>query len=325
MLYEVFIELFGKQNTFYFYEIQNVEGWETFVRRLHEGGSKVYVTGSNATLLSRELGTRLTGRFILIEIYPLSFREIVNHELPEILDKKMLSTTDVGMALRLFATYMTKGGIPEYVKLGNIEYLKSLYEGILYRDVIVRYGITDEKPLKELVYYLASNIGKEFSYNNLCKLLGIGSANTISSYCDYLENCYLCFFVNRYNHYNKKCYMIDAALIRLVGFRVSEEKDRLLENTVLLELKRRGEEVFFHKGKKECDFVLRKGNQINQVIQVTRSVADPQTRERELEGLLEAMEEYQLKSGLVLTENDEERLELDGHTIQVMPIWKWLL
>lgn len=332
ILYEVFIELFGKQSTFYFDEIQNIEGWETFVRRLHDQGNKIYITGSNATLLSRELGTRLTGRYISLEMYPLSFREIVNHELPEILDKKLLTTTDVGLALRLFSSYMQNGGIPDYVKFGKIEYLKSLYEGILYRDVIVRYGITNEKPLKELCFYLASNIGKEFSYNNLCKLLEIGSANTISGYCDHLENCYLCFFVNRYSHslqkqihYNKKCYMIDSALIRLIGFRVSEDKGRLLENCVLLQLKRKNEEIFFHKGKKECDFLLRKGNRIFQAIQVTRSLADPQTRQRELEGLLEAMEEYQLNEGLILTESDEEQLETKGCRIQITPIWKWLL
>lgn len=335
MLYETFIELFGKQNRFYFDEIQNIKGWETFVRRLHDQNNKVFITGSNATLLSRELGTRLTGRFIPIEIYPLSFKEIVNHEHPEILDKKIHTTTDVGILLRTFSAYMMNGGIPDFVKFGKVEYIKSLYEGILFRDVIARYGITNEKPIKELVYYLASNIGKEFSYNNLCKTIGIGSSNTIAAYCDHLENCYLCFFLNRYSHslqkqihYNKKCYMIDPAIIRLIGFRVSEDKGRLLENIVLLHLKMQNEEVFFHKYKKECDFVLKKNNKIYQAIQVVTNLDNEQTRKREIDGLVEAMEMYQLNQGLILTENEEEELTFEHagnhYLIKVVPIWKWL-
>lgn len=335
-LYEVFIELFGMQRTFYFDEIQNIAGWETFVRRLHDQNNKIFITGSNATLLSRELGTRLTGRYIRVEIYPLSFKEIIKHELPSILENKIYSTFDVGMVFRQYSNYMIMGGIPDFVKFGNIDYLKGLYEGILYRDIIVRYGINQDKPLRELVYYFASNIGKEFSYNNLCKILSIGSGNTISGYCNHLEDCYLCFFVTRYSHslqkqihYNKKCYMIDPALIRLIGFRVSEDRGRLLENIVLLHLKRQNEEVFFHKSKKECDFVLRKGNKIYQAIQVTVNLDNPQTRNREMDGLLEAMEEYQLKEGLILTESHEEQLNLEhnnnNYFVKIIPIWKWLL
>lgn len=335
-LLEVFIELFGKQSTFYFDEIQNVEGWETFVRRLHDQNNKIFITGSNARLLSRELGTHLTGRYIPIEVYPLSFKEIVFHEHPEIINKKLLGTTDVGLGLRSFSNYLINGGIPDFVKYAQTEYLRSLYEGILYRDIITRHGITLEKPLKELVYYLASNIGKEISYSNLCKMLGIGSPNTISNYCGFLEDCYLCFFINRYSHslqkqilYNKKCYFIDPAMIRLIGFRVSEDKGRLLENIVFLKLQTLKHEIFFHKGTKECDFLLRQGNKITQAIQVTVSLSTPQTRERELNGLLEAMEQYQLDTGLILTETEEETIKTQhegkSYIITVTPLWKWLL
>lgn len=336
MLQETFIELFGKQQTFYFDEIQNIVGWETFIRRLHDQNNKIFITGSNANLLSRELGTRLTGRFIPIEVYPLSFKELVSYELPEIPKKTLLSTTDIGMLLRAFSRYLIMGGIPDYVKYESLDYLKSLYEGIIYRDVISRYGITEEKALKELVYYFASNIGKEFSYNNLSKLLNLGSSHTISSYCHYLENSYLCFFLTRYSpslqsqmHYNKKCYMIDPAIIRLIGFRTSEDRGRIIENIVFLHLKMRGEEIYFHKSKKECDFLLRKGNKIYQAIQVTTSLDNPQVKEREIGGLLEAMIEHHLIEGVILTENEEEQLTipLEGNTVHIaiMPIWKWLL
>ena len=331
-LLEVFIELFGKQSTFYFDEIQNIEGWERFIRRLYEQGNKIFITGSNARLLSRELGTHLTGRYIRFEVYPLSFKEIVQHEYPEVLTKKALSTDDTGTILNLFATYLKYGGIPEYYKFRKSEYLANLYEGILYRDIIARYNITHEKPLKELVYYFASNIGKEFSYRKLGELVGLSSPHTISNYCSYLETCYLCFFLNRYSHslkkqiqHSKKCYMIDPALIRTMGFRVSEDRGRLLENIVLIQLKREGKEVYFHKERKECDFLIRENNQISSAIQVATHLSDEKVRTREIAGLVEAMRTYGLKQGLIITENHQETLEVGDLEIHIVPIWKWLL
>jgi uncharacterized protein len=332
MLLEVFIELFGVHSTFYFDEIQNIDGWERFIRRLYEQGKKIYITGSNAKLLSKELGTHLTGRYIQFEVYPLSFREIVQHKLPEALAKNVLTTNESGMIQHHFANYLKNGGIPEYVKFEKPEYLRDLLEGILYRDIIARYKINDEKPLRELVYYLASNIGKEFSYTGLCKLVGLSSPHTIVNYCCYVEQCYLFFFVNRYSHslqkqiqYNKKCYMIDPALIRITGFRTSEDRGRLLENIVFLHLRAQTEEIYFHKDKKECDFILRVGNQIVQAIQVATHLLDPEVKEREINGLIEAMSAYNLREGIILTENDQGALEVDGYKIAIIPIWKWLI
>src|SRR3990167_7174292 len=332
MLLEVFIELFGDQSRFYFDEIQNIEGWERFIRRLYEQGKKIYITGSNANLLSKELGTHLTGRHIQLEVFPLSFLEIIRHHYPDVLSKKALSTTDVGMIMHHFSNYLKNGGIPEYVEFEKIEYLKDLLEGILYRDVIVRYKIQDEKALRETVYYLASNIGKEFSYTNLAKTVGVSSPHTIANYCDYLEQCYLCFFICRYTHSlqkqiqsNKKCYMIDPALIRTTGFRVSEDRGRLLENVVFLHLRMQTEEIYFHKEKKECDFLVRKGNRIVHAIQVTMSLLSPEVKKREIEGLMEAMRAYGLQEGMILTENEQDIIEMEEGRILVMPIWKWLL
>jgi predicted AAA+ superfamily ATPase len=332
MLLEVFIELFGNQSTYYFDEIQNIEGWERFIRRLYEQGKKIYITGSNAKLLSQELGTHLTGRYIQFEVYPLSFQEILRHKYPEALSKKNLSTTDVGMIQHHFSNYLKNGGIPEYVKSEKPEYLKDLLEGILYRDIIVRYKINDEKALRELVHYLASNIGKEFSYTNLGEAIDNKSPHTIANYCNYLEQCYLFFFVNRYSHslqkqlqYNKKCYMIDPALIRITGFRVSEDRGRLLENIVFLHLRMQTKEIYFHKDKKECDFILREGNQIVQAIQVTTNLSNEKVKNREVEGLLEAMNAYDLRQGTILTENEQDTIETNGLVISIIPIWKWLL
>jgi predicted AAA+ superfamily ATPase len=332
VLLEIFIELYGKQTTFYFDEIQNIKGWERFIRRLYEQGNKIFITGSNANLLSKELGTHLTGRNIQLEVYPLSFREIVRHQQSQLLDKKIYSTLEIGTLLNLYSNYMTHGGIPEYFKSRNEEYLKNLYEGILYRDIIVRHNITHEGPIKELIYYFASNIGKEFSYTNISEYVGLGSPHTVSKYCGYLEDCYLCFFLNRYSHslkkqiqYNKKCYLIDPAIIRLIGFRTSEDLGRLNENIVFLHLKMLGKDIFFHKGQKECDFVTRQGNRVVEAIQVATHLSEPKVREREISGLLEAIKAYDLKEGLILTENEEKILEVEGYKIQVLPIWKWLL
>lgn len=332
VLLEIFIELFGKQRVFYFDEIQNIHGWERFVRRLYEQGNKIIITGSNAKLLSKELGTHLTGRYVQFEVFPLSFREIIQHEYPEILTKKLFSTDDIGILLRYFADYLQYGGIPEYFKFRKSEYLKDLYESILYRDVVARYKITNEKALQELMYYFASNVGKEFSYTKLCETVGLSSPHTISNYCAYLEKCYLCFFLNRYSHslkkqlqYNKKCYLIDPALSRVIGFRVSEDKGRLLENVVFLHLKMRRLEIYFHKDQKECDFVVRRDHQIVQAIQVAINLSDEKTKAREIDGLMEAMKSYGLKEGTIITENEQSSFEIKEFKIKVIPIWKWLL
>lgn len=332
MLLEVLIELFGDNCTFYFDEIQNIKGWERFVRRLYDQEKKIYITGSNAKLLSKELGTHLTGRYIQFEVFPLSFHEIILHKYPEALSKKALSTKDYGIIQHHFSNYLKNGGIPEYVKFEKTEYLKDLLEGILYRDIIARYKINNELALREVVYYLASNIGKEFSYTNLSKIVNLSSSHTTANYCNYLEQCYLFFFINRYNHslkkqiqYNKKCYMIDPALIRITGFRTSEDRGRLLENIVFLHLRMQNKEIYFHKDKKECDFILREGNQIIQSIQVTTSLSNKEVRNREIEGLIEAMTHYNLKEGLILTENEQEIVKVDGFLIKIIPIWQWLL
>lgn len=332
MLLEVFIELFGEQSIFYFDEIQNIEGWERFARRLYEQGKKIYITGSNARLLSKELGTHLTGRYIQFEVYPLSFQEIVHHKHPEAFSKKALSTNDIGMIQHHFSNYLKNGGIPEYVRFEKPEYLRDLFEGILYRDIIARYKISDEKPLREVVYYLASNIGKEFSYTKLGKIVGLSSPHTIVNYCNYLEQCYLCFFVNRYNHslkkqiqYNKRCYMIDPALIRTTGFRISEDRGRMLENIVFLHLRMQKKEIYFHKEKKECDFIVREGNRVIQAIQVATALSDEEVKNREINGLIEAMSLYHLQKGLILTENEQRTMEVNGCLIEIIPIWKWLL
>ena len=267
-----------------------------------------------------------------IEMFPYSFREYILHYQPEILDVEIHTTQHKGLLQGLMVKFIDFGGLPEYIRFGEKSHLQNLYEGILYRDIITRYHLTSDAPLKKLVLYFASHVGKEFSYSDVAKLIGIASPSTVSDYCGYLQDCYLCFFINRYNHslnkqllYNKKCYFIDHALARLIGFRPTEDRGRLFENLVFLELKRRGEEIFFHKEKKECDFVLRKEGRIHQAIQVCTFFSSPETKAREIEGLVEAMQAYSLQQGFIVTEYHEESLTLSEGEITILPLWKWML
>lgn len=335
-LQETFIELYGVQKVYYFDEIQNIDGWEMFVRRLYNGNNKIYITGSNANLFSEELGTRLTGRYIALTMYPVSFAEYTAFKQNDNIDLRNLTTKQIGLLKGLFKDYISNGGIPSYIRDNNKEYLHSLYESILYRDVVSRYKITNPAAIKKLLFYLASNCGKEASYSALSRFVQAANSTTIAHYCSYIENSYLCFFVNRYSdslkaqqQAPKKVYFIDHALAKVVGFRNNEDYGRTLENIVYLELRRREYEVYYYSGKKECDFVIREEHYTTQVIQVCTNLADPETKQREYTGLLEAMQRFSLDSGLILTE-DEDFVETvavneQKFKIQVIPIWKWLL
>lgn len=336
ILQQVFVELYGIQKTFYFDEIQNIPGWELFVRRLYNSGNKIFITGSNANLFSEELGTRLTGRYISARVYPFSFQEYVHNKLSQIIAKSVLSTTQKGQIKKLFNEYCVYGGIPEYVKHAQIDYLHSLYESIIYRDIITRYKLPNDVAIKKLVFYLASNCSKEMTYNSLRILMGVGSTTTVSDYCSYLESSYLCFFVNRYSESikaqqqsPKKIYFIDHVFAKTVGFRFSEDIGRMFENIVFIELKRRNYDVYYYRDQKECDFIVRQDNKTLNAIQVCANLADPATKQRELDGLLEALARLSLREGYILTESEESTQLLKknnmNYKIHIIPIWKWLL
>lgn len=337
-LHQVLISLYGVQKNFYLDEIQNIPNWELFVRRMYNAGCKIYITGSNANLFSEELGTRLTGRYISLDIYPISFAEFSQTQVP--IKKKDLSTTEIGVLRKRYAEYLELGGIPAYIKNQDTEYLRSLYESILYRDIVTRYRVQNPEALKKLVFFLASNCGKEMTLSKLLGMINnngeiIKSRTTISDYCSYLENSFLSFFVNQYDDNLKiqqqsprKVYFIDHALAKILGFRTSEDRGRMLENIVFIELKRRGYDIFYHKGTKECDFIVREGVYTRQVIQVCEELYDPSTKEREISGLIEAMDKFSLSTGLIITENEEfsEILKINDrqYKIEVVPVWKWL-
>lgn len=332
-LQECFVELFGEQHTYYFDEIQNIEGWERFVRRLYNAGNKIVITGSNARMLSRELGTHLTGRYLQVEIYPFSFQEyLAMNEIP-VNAKTLYTTTGRATMVKSFVKYMECGGFPKFLQDGSVSYLTSLYESIIYRDILTRNGLTNEKEMLELMFYLASNATKRVTYSSLGKVVGIQHPDTIKNYLEYIQQTYLISQLFRYDPSvkkqmmsPKKIYFVDNAIIKRIGFNATENNGVFLENLVFIELKRRGLDVYYYADKKECDFIVRKGLHISDAYQVTLKMDSPQTREREIAGVREAMQAYSLSKGYILTFEGKETINFDDGTIvEVVPVWEWIL
>lgn len=332
-LQECFVELFGEQHTYYFDEIQNIEGWERFVRRLYNAGNKIIITGSNARMLSRELGTHLTGRYIQVEIYPFSFQEyLAMNEIP-VNAKTLYTTTGRATMVKSFVKYMECGGFPKFLQDGSVSYLTSLYESIIYRDILTRNGLTNEKEMLEMMFYLASNATKRVTYSSLGKVVGIQHPDTIKNYLEYIQQTYLISQLFRYAPSvkkqmmsPKKIYFVDNAIIKRIGFNATENNGVFLENLVFIELKRRGWDVYYYADKKECDFIVRKGLHISDAYQVTLKMDSPQTREREIAGVREAMQAYSLSKGYILTFEGKETINFDDGTIvEVVPVWEWIL
>jgi len=330
-LHELLIELFGNQKIFLFDEIQNIQGWERFIRRMIDDGYKFYITGSNASLLSIELGTRLTGRHITLNLAPFSFIEYLRFKKKPIPDVNLLTTTERGALKKSFNEYLLQGGIPDALKYPDINLHKTLYDDIIYRDVAARYQITDIKALKELSFYLTTNIASLISYNKLKELLKLGSVNTVINYIEYLSSSWLLLSINKYAYSikkqqiaNKKIYCIDTGLVKSIAFSFSENKGKLLENLVFLNLRGLDDEIYYYKTQKdkEIDFYLPKSNIL---IQVTQDLDDPAVYEREINALSQAMEETNQNKALILTEDYKDTLTLQNKTISITPIYEWLL
>ena len=331
-LYKVFTELYGDEKTFYFDEIQNIFGFEKFLRRLYEK-NKIYITGSNSNLLSKELGTHLTGRYVQIELFPFSFSEFLKFKKFKIEKNDFYKRVKMTIVKNLFREYLKSGGFYQFLNTKDKDFFKYLYDSILYKDVIVRYKLQNEKNIKDVLYYLISNVGKEFSYNSLKNITNILNSTTIKEYINYLEEVYLIFTINKFDYSlkkqlvnPKKVYSIDNGLSNSISFKFSEDFGRQLENIVFLHYKRKSiYEIFYHKKKYECDFLLKEKDKIVKAVQVTKTL-NYENEKREVMGLVEAVKEYGLKEGLILTyEDDEREFVRERVKIKVRQIWKYLL
>lgn len=303
-----------KLNILFFDEIQIVEKWEIFVHQLLNEGYKVFVTGSNAFLLSKEMGTHLTGRHLSMELFPFSYLEFLDfkHKTPN---------------KASFLDYLKTGGMPEYVKTNIPLVLRSLIDDILVRDIVVRYGIREVNALKELAVYLISNVGAPVSANKLTGLFGIKSTTTILEFFNYFKDAYLIEFTPQFSYSlkaqirnPKKVYAMDTGFIDIASLSFTEDNGRKLENIVYLHLRRQFKEIFFFKDKGECDFVAFDNRRVKQLIQVCYEVND-ENFHREINGLTEAMRFFNKKQGLILTLDQKDSFKKDGLTIEMVPVF----
>jgi len=309
----------SKKKVFLFFdEIQFFKDWQVFIKSLYEKKeAKIILTGSNSKLLSSELATLLSGRSICVHLYPYSYSEFTRAAKPNDLP-----------------TYLAQGGFPEIAQLNNREHIKLLvetyYKNIIYQDVIPRFKIKNALEIENLSYYLLSNTSKEMSYNTLKHISKLDD-KTIKQYVSYLEDANLLYTVNNYDPSlkkqignKKKTFAVDSSFITFLGFSNSMNFGRLLENAVFIELKRRGLEIYFYNNNQlECDFIIKKGHKITECIQVTRSLEDSKTRERETKALVAALNQFDLKKGLIITEHENETLIIDDKRILIRPFVSW--
>ena len=310
------IEKFSKENSckyLCFDEIQSVNGWEIFVHRKLEENYLVIVTGSNASLLSWELGTRLTGRHLDYEMFPFSFQEFC------VLKKLKVNTNS-------FSKYLTQGGFPEAIKNESDEILQRLFDDILTRDIAVRHSIRDVRTLKILSLYLASNCGNLISGSKLSAQLGIKTNVTILEYLSYLEQCYLFFFVPKFNYSAKaqsvnpkKVYCIDTGMIQSVTLSSNADMGRMLENAVFIELRRRTKNIWYYSESSfECDFLYGHDSVPENAVQVCYELTS-ENREREVRGLVETCRKFPGVKPLIITFNQKDKISYDGMIIEAIP------
>ena len=342
-LLETFFELSNinkKEKIYLFFdEIQAVKNWDSWARTINDTRKDIclILTGSSSKLLSKEISTKLRGRVLNYEIFPISFKELLDWKNVKY-DLKTISFSKEKIEIKkIFSLFVLNGGYPAIISqnLQKENVLQSYYDSMIFKDIIERYKIEDVNKLKALANLLFESVSKEMSYNKLAnKLNSIGfkiSKNTIIEYLSYLEDAYL-FFQNLKYEYSlakqlgsiKKIYCIDNGLLNTVSFKFSDNFGKLLENLVYIELRRRNEQIYYFRKKYECDFLIVRKNKVSLAVQVTKKL-DDDNEKREINGLLEAMKEHKLKEGILLTEDQEEERIIDNKKINIIPVWKWLL
>jgi predicted AAA+ superfamily ATPase len=296
----------------FFDEIQLLQKWEIFVHQLLNQEYQVFITGSNASLLSKELGTHLTGRHLSYELMPFSFSEFLDYHNENPTSEQLKK-------------YERIGGMPEYVIHEESEIILNLLNDILYRDIAVRHSLRDIETLKKLTIYLLTNIGKLVSANKLTDTFGLKSTTTILDYFGFLSNSYVVEFIPMFSYSlkvqsrnPKKVYSLDNGITSTISLSFSEDNGRKLENLVYQQLRRKNQELYYFKGKKECDFVVRSKNQSIQLIQVCYDLTID-NKDREINGLLEAMDFFELKEGIIVTFDQQEEFQLNDKVIKVIP------
>lgn len=333
---ELFPELALKDCYFFFDEIQNVNGWEKFVRRIYDTKSRhIFITGSNSKLLSTEIATELRGRTISYTIYPLSLSEYLDFNK---VNKKLYSQHNKSRVIHYTQKYLRAGGFPETVFLDDairIKILQQYFNVMIFRDIIERYKVANSEILKFFIKKVFSGISKPFSINkayNDIKSLGYKISNKyLYEYYDYCNAVFISCSINKFDYSeikqaksDKKTYVIDNGLLSSIEFSVSENKGKLLENMVALEFLKSGKELFYFKKNYECDFIVRDKNELLPV-QVAYEISNSDTKERELRGLSEACDYLNLRAGTIITFDDEDEFTYKDIKVNVVPVYKYFL
>lgn len=324
----------------FFDEIQVVPGWEPFIDRLMRTEKcEVYITGSSAQMLSREIATQMRGRALSWEMFPFSFREFLDYKGIE--SDGPLSTKKRLTIQKAFEEYGKTGGFPEVAGLDRMLRIKThqeYFNAMLFRDLVERHDISHPKAVTDLAHWLVDNTGSLYSINNLTgylKSLGHKAPkHAVSDYLEWFEDAYVLFTVRifdaslpRANTNPKKIYCVDHGLVTSISSGILVNSGHLLENLVFMALRRVTPDIFYYKTKagREVDFIAGRQGPFRMLVQVCESMVDQQTRKREITALAEAMTELKLSQGIIVTRNEEEQIQIDSGKIDVVPAWRFLL
>ena len=302
----------------FFDEIQIIPKWEIFIHQMLNAEYTIFISGSNASLLSRELGTHLTGRHIPMELFPFSYSEF-------------LSFRNLPAGEDSLSAYLHDGGIPEYVKYHAEIILNTLIDDILIRDIAIRNSIKDVNSLRALAVYLLSNVSNLVSAGKLTGMFDIKATSTFLDYFSFYQSSYLLEFVPIFNYSlkvqarnPKKVYAMDLGLVNEAAANFSDATGHKLENLIFLHLRRQPGSICYYKDKGECDFIVSEKGKVCRAVQVCHQITELNFT-REYNGLLEAMKALNLTEGVIVTTNQADRFEEDGKTIRMIPASEFLL
>ena len=338
---QAFYQVYGDIKYVLLDEIQNIPGWELFVSRIMRQGFNVVITGSSANLLSKELATHLTGRYLPIGIFPFSYREFLAYRKIRFKEKTIFSTRTKSILIKNLDDYLGTGGFPEALKYPDYSsnYLSTLYSDIISKDVVGRYNIRYIRTLKDIANYVISNFSNPMTYNKIKNKFELKSVHTVKNYLSYLEDASIIIMVNKYSSRHgdrlvspKKVYVVDIGMAKAVAFFTSKNSGPLMENIVALELFRKKSldpaiELFYWRDyqQHEVDFMIKRGQKIERLIQVSYAIDDDDIKKREIRSLLKASKDLNCDALAVITWDYMDEREIAGKDISFIPLWYWLI
>ncbi len=333
---ELYPETETKNLYLLFDEIQNVPGWEKFIRRIYDSKTRhIYITGSNSKLLSTEIATELRGRTLTFTLYPLSFNEYLKFNKVE---PKLYPQQNKNRIASYASKYMFEGSFPETVYFDpqyRIRLLQQYFNVMIFRDIIERYKVSQPETLKFFIKKIFANVTKPFSINKTyhdLQSMGYNISNKyLYEYFSYCNNIFLTQSINKFNYSeikqeksDKKTYIIDNGLLSAIEFSVSDNKGKLFENMVVMEFFKAEKQIYYFKDYYECDLVV-KENESYKPIQISFELDDPETKERELKGIYEACKYLNTNKATIITFDNSEVLAFKNIEVQVIPFYEYFL